>query len=491
MSPRSELWQVMCPEGVFEADTETLQKWIIDGRIKPKDKVSKGNLRWIEAYRAPVLRRVFDGEPPLEETTASAVTTPDYNILQITSPAASVAQASCEIPGQAEKATPGRESAVRQALTEGNQASCQLHPESSAQFICRVCTGLFCASCPKMVAGVAICPLCGDMCKRLEEVRQHARQDDFRSSGFGLQDLRRALGFPFSHVFALLSGAALYSFLLLGGSRSGLIAWAFLFGCMSQTINHIAVGNLNRTFLPDFSSFSVWDDIIKPMFMGVGIIIVSLGPTLILSILLVWTVLAPHPQDSSVEAAPAQSQMLTEEDFDEMIDSRDEKKSEELARKIEALHPGQQMVAQIELMDQQPSSLSVFSGIMNIPGWLIFALLLSLLWAVFYYPMALAVAGYTESFTATINPLVGLDTMRRMGSTYVKAFLMYLVVQVIGIGLMIVAFIVTAPMNLLLVGNLPGTFLSGMITFYTSLVVACLLGLALFKSADRIGIITD
>jgi len=57
--------------------------------------------------------------------------------------------------------------------------------------------------------------------------------------------------------------------------------------------------------------------------------------------------------------------------------------------------------------------------------------LLGLAWAIFYYPMALTVAGYTQSFAAVINPLVGLDTIRRMGATYFKAFGMVLSIQVV------------------------------------------------------------
>jgi hypothetical protein len=41
------------------------------------------------------------------------------------------------------------------------------------------------------------------------------------------------------------------------------------------------------------------------------------------------------------------------------------------------------------------------------------------------------------------------------------------------------------------VGNLPGKFVGGAVTFYSSLVLACVLGLALFKSADRLGIELD
>jgi hypothetical protein len=105
--------------------------------------------------------------------------------------------------------------------------------------------------------------------------------------------------------------------------------------------------------------------------------------------------------------------------------------------------------------------------------------------------MALLVAGWTESLKSVLNPLVGLDTIRHMGTTYLKAFLMYLAVQAVALVFHFVVGVVTAPFEMPIVGNLPGTFLGGVVTFYTSLVVACVLGLALFKSADRLGIEID
>jgi hypothetical protein len=105
--------------------------------------------------------------------------------------------------------------------------------------------------------------------------------------------------------------------------------------------------------------------------------------------------------------------------------------------------------------------------------------------------MALAVAGYTQSFGSVINPLVGLDTIKRMGSTYFKAFGMVLVIQ-IGALLVggVVAFI-TSPLSLPFIGNLPAMFINGSVTFYFNLVIACLLGLSLYKCADRLGISVD
>jgi hypothetical protein len=40
-------------------------------------------------------------------------------------------------------------------------------------------------------------------------------------------------------------------------------------------------------------------------------------------------------------------------------------------------------------------------------------------------------------------------------------------------------------------GNLVGNFISATFSFYFNLVIACILGLSLFKCADRLGISVD
>ena len=117
--------------------------------------------------------------------------------------------------------------------------------------------------------------------------------------------------------------------------------------------------------------------------------------------------------------------------------------------------------------------------------------IVAIAWAVFYYPMALAVAGYTQSVGAVVNPMVGIDTIRRMGATYFKAFGMVLLVQLANlvVGGMVSA--ITAPLALPFVGDVPAKFIDGTIAFYFNLVIACVLGLSLFKCADRLGINVD
>jgi uncharacterized protein YacL len=78
-----------------------------------------------------------------------------------------------------------------------------------------------------------------------------------------------------------------------------------------------------------------------------------------------------------------------------------------------------------------------------------------------------------------------------MGSTYFKAFGMVLLVQVVSLFLGIVIATITAPLAVPFLGNLPATFIDGTIAFYFNLVIACLLGLSLFKCGDRLGINVD
>jgi hypothetical protein len=245
---------------------------------------------------------------------------------------------------------------------------------------------------------------------------------------------------------------------------------------------------MKRSFLPDFSAFDLWDDVIKPAFLGIGVTIVTLGPTIALVGFMLWHIFAGAPPASQ----NAQLKSLTTQDFNEMVATHDEnKKSEEIAKKIQAMNSTAQMADPVQQVEQNTSPAVIMARLLTVPGWLIAGIFLSILWAFLYYPMAIAVAGYTESFKATINPLIGLDTMRRMGGTYARAFGMYMVLQVIGIVLIVIVSVLTAPFNLPMIGNLPGTFLNGVLTFYLNLVIACLMGLALFKSADRLGIATD
>ncbi len=493
MSAEVEKWRVSTIEGVFEADLDTLKQWIYEGCVLPTDKVSKGNLNWIEAGRAPMLRSTFNGEVP-----APSVTVPPTNPPEATLPPPHD-QSSHNEPGQfADTDQPVAAAVTRSRATSSHV--CYKHHDRPTKHVCRACETPFCEECPKFIgtSRVVVCPLCGDLCSLFEQ-RSKAQQQEFQGSGFGFADFARAVRYPLQHKVALLFGASFYGFCLLAGFRGRVLASVIMFGCISHVISQVAWGRLNRSFLPDFSAFSVVDDFFMPLVLGIGIMIVTWGPAIVLVCVLVFGVISGGPVSpaGNMETQGAQSSdQLDEEALSILMDpNADPHKQAEAAKKLDQLRPGYQISKDAEKSQKELSDptadLRMLMGYFQAPILMVLLLLLSLAWGIFYYPMALAVAGYTESFGSVINPMVGLDTIRRMGGTYFKAFGMVLLIQIVGFVVALIVAMITAPFTLPFFGNLPAMFIDGSVTFYFNLVVACVLGLSLFKCADRLGISTD
>lgn len=508
MKVETEIWEVETHDGVYQVDLATLKQWVAEGIVLPEDRVRKGELRWIPAAHAPRLWGVFSGEERVEivaptpqaehvGATRLAETLPPNE----TEPDAGFATEDAPDMGLADDEAPPT------AEAPPLSSACHLHPLQAATLFCRSCNETFCRACPNRVgtSSVLLCPLCGGFCDPLENLTERLDLYGRQSEGFGLGDFRMALVYPFKHMASLFGGALLYSLLLLAGMRAQLLASALVFGCISLVVRRVAYGNLKRDFLPDFSEFSFWDDVVVPCSLGLGVTLVTLGPTLILVGMLIfgWFNTAPPPQvlptdQPPVVAAAEGREMKAEpvfkpEDLGALAGGATAEQEAELRKKIDAMRPGADVARQLEASRWGDENAVVYACrlLLAHPGLVVVLGLLALGWAVFYHPMALLVAGWTESLKSVLNPLVGLDTIKRMGSNYFKAFLMYLVVQLVAFALSFGVGVLTAPFDMPLVGNLPGTFLGGIVTFYTSLVVACLLGLALFKSADRLWIEID
>ena len=250
--------------------------------------------------------------------------------------------------------------------------------------------------------------------------------------------------------------------------------------------------------MPDLSAFSMWDDVVVPIFLGIGITIVSWGPTIVLVVALLFGLFSATGP-TALQLAQGPDPKATVADPDKLVTlvdpNADPKKQLEASKELDKLHPGYQLSheaeASKEKLNDPTADLRVLMSFLQVSLPFVMLLLMCIGWAIFYYPMALAVAGYTQSFGSVVNPLVGLDTVRRMGFTYFKAFAMVLLIQVVSFILGVIVAVITSPFALPFFGNLPGTFIDGTFTFYFNLVIACLLGLSLFKCADRLGIAVD
>jgi hypothetical protein len=215
MSAEVEKWRVSTIEGVFETDLETLKQWIHEGCVLPTDKVSKGNLNWIDAGRAPMLRATFNGEVPAPPTVATEPSLTETSATPL--PDQHLQNQPDDFELHLAEIAPLPVNRAPAASTD----VCANHPGKAAKHICRGCATAFCEECPKYVgtSKIAVCPLCGELCSLYEKQRSKAVHQEFQGSGFGLDDLGRALRYPLQHKVALLFGAAFYGFCLLAGLR--------------------------------------------------------------------------------------------------------------------------------------------------------------------------------------------------------------------------------------------------------------------------------
>jgi len=143
MSAQVELWRVSTVEGEFETDLETLKQWISEGCVLPTDKVSKGNLNWIDAGRAPMLKGAFNGDLVVTVSTQASAP-PTEPSLQVDRPL-----------DHAESFAPTHEalSPTTQVANAALPANvCCNHPETSPRYLCRMCGAALCGACPKFVS---------------------------------------------------------------------------------------------------------------------------------------------------------------------------------------------------------------------------------------------------------------------------------------------------------------------------------------------------
>lgn len=400
MEQPNEIWNVDVDGAVYEADTETLRQWIVEGHVTPQTRVQKGSLKWIELARVPAFRGLFDGAaaapPPPSPAFAAPAASPYW---QPTAPA-----------------PPPSAGDV-----------CVNHPASPSKFVCQSCDARLCAQCVKRYSQAAVCSLCGELCRPASEAVVHSQRRAELARGFGLPDFALAFRYPFKDPIALVFVAILYGFLMLFGTFGRLFATGMLFGYVSHAVRRVSMGHYDEGPSPDLSDPA--DVMFNAIRLGLAVTIVTIAP-----LVLVITFALTH----------------------------------------------------VTLDD---------NGLPNLAsaGAAAVGFLLALAWAALYYPMALLVAGYTNAFFSTINPIIGVSTVLRLGFDYVKAYAMCLVV----LGLQIVCVLLVGLLGpiadvlpnkvLAAVAYFVQYVLQGGVVFVASMITAAVLGLVLYKRPDVIG----
>lgn len=424
---------------------------------------------------------------------------------------------------------------------------CAIHTDVASVFLCDGCGSGFCKVCPKAYGGsVRVCPFCGALCQTINEIRRKQEATTRRvsaiSEGFGASDFFNALAHPFKFKASLFFGAIMFMAFSLGQSVSGIgglymlvgaifcvmLANMLTFGVLANTIESFTHGNLEANFMPSFEDFELWDDVIHPFFLSIGAYIASFGPFVLVLIIGFYLIVSSvssqmNAFQQNVERIPGthyyDSQRTLEQSEDvkdvigdisnkqaarldeleeleansamptESVDARETREQEELWEMAQQSRR-QSLESAIGKSPetQEKEAQAMIQSFLGLAAPLVVIGAIFFLWGAFYFPAACAVAGYTRSFMATINPLVGLDTIRRLGGTYIKILLMGLVL-VIASGIVGgIAGMVLAPFDLPGLGNLPAKAIGALFGFYFSVVFSCVLGYALFKKSDNLDI---
>ncbi len=370
---------------------------------------------------------------------------------------------------------------------------------------------------------------------------------------FGFVDLGRAFGFPWKFRSSLILGGAMFLAFTLGQSASSIGGFLFVgaalvcamlanmltFGSLINTISNFTQGRLENDFLPSFDDFSLWDDVVHPFFLSIAAYLSSFGPlflTAMIGLYLVTGAIAEQRAKfenelSQVPGTPLYAPDRTMEQSKDVQDllsrvreaneRRLRTSRERTLRETGIAETGSPQpsasdapadtygseAADLEMLVNERGSgfndpaetigtikpeadpTSVVLNILSLAAPLVVIAALALLWGLIYFPAACAVAGYSRSFISTINPLVGIDTMWRMGTTYIKILAMCAVLAAISIITGAFLHLVLMPFNLPWIGNIPAIAVSGFITFYLWIVFCCILGYALFKSSEKLKLV--
>ena len=524
MKNEQEIWQADVNGQIYETSFEGLAQWINEGSLLPEDKVRRGNLRWVEAGKVSRLYGFFNAKelgvlpPPVLTSTT------DQSIKQSFPAAAENVVISNIVPvDSADSVVAGKNERQLSPQPTDNFApvGCAIHSDVPPVYICYSCGKVFCKACPHSYSSVKICPICGEMCESMNVVEGKQKRARADSEKLDFMDFANALALPFKFPASLFLGAVMFMFFTVGQSVSSvgglflssasifcaLLANTLTFGILANTVENIAQGITDSDFMPKFDDFSIWDDVVHPFFLSIGVYIVSFGLVFILfagSIWFGWNSIsaAGSEKDSISSSLPVagndskaaqqippinqpSSQLNQSKQFSPInIEGPELQRMQEMIKQSRAanLDSATEKISEDENAGYRQMGLIY----LKTAGFSLIPMFFALLWGLFYFPAACAVAGYTRSFTAVINPLIGLDTIKHLGFDYVKIVLIMLILGVFTLIISLISEIIFSFLNLPLIGNLTATALASFFHFYLWIVFSIFLGFALYKNAGRL-----
>jgi hypothetical protein len=322
---------------------------------------------------------------------------------------------------------------------------CQNHPQVRSEHVCPKCAKGFCDACTQKVQNAAICPACEGLCvgaAAYEELQDKAKQRNRSMMEeiplIASYPLRDTMSFVLLSLFTWFFGLAAGFFGLAMLLSKGVLTW-YSFNAVSK----VSIGNL-RDLMPEFRDIS---EIGHALRLSLAALVISGGPFFLCVFLVpgaaVLTGGRSFVQASRLEVVHAQppATPVPEE--------------EDTRSAFEAERDGASIMGPLAML----------------------GIVIAVIWMVAYMPVALTVAALSKSILSTLNPAIGVDTIKKMGVTYWQALAIYLVI------------VVAQAVAGFVLGLVPiaGGLAMGFVNAYAALAIGCTLGLAVFKKAAELG----
>ncbi|MBM4259213.1 MAG: hypothetical protein FJ147_25350 [Deltaproteobacteria bacterium] len=306
----------------------------------------------------------------------------------------------------------------------GAWRQCLEHPHAKAETMCPTCAIGYCQECKK-----SICSTCDSPCIPTSGYQKWLDEQRMRSRPM-MDEIKTILAYPLQDpmafiIFAMITG--FFGFAALFSPRAIIFSWGILLWYSFHTPYQVASGNLTR-FIPEFNDIS---DITHPLRLSGAALLITWGPLLLLGVLFTANVGwgmnfssimggAPTVEEETVASPSPEEDRLSEEvqsllgDIEGEIADSEESAESNKPEKPAPRHTPEPTTtaAAAATAGETTTGVSVL-------------LLLALLWKVAYTPVALIVAALSKNVTSVLNPLIGVDTIRRMGPVYWHVLLIY------------------------------------------------------------------
>jgi hypothetical protein len=343
--------------------------------------------------------------------------------------------------------------APRRTRPPGGWRRCINHHTEASTVVCPRCTVGYCAACEHRVQEALVCPVCEAFCVPASQY-EHQQELGRQRSRSMMEELQTIAAYPLSDPMAYAMLAVFSGIFAFGASFGGLLwvvgtifSMGALYGYCFYALNRVANGEL-KGFMPQIAD--IWE-FVEPCKLGLAAFVASTGPLLLI---VIWSGIGVAKSFMSEAPAPAPAVQIA------VVEAH-------------ALQP--------EAEDVETEGPKLSGGMLLLATLL---LIPAIVWKIVYTPVALTVAALSRSVLSTLNPVVALDTIKRMGITYWQAMLIYTI-------LVFAAWVVNFMLSFIGAVPLVGTFVASILTAfvdaYVYLAVGCTLGLAVFKKAPELG----